>query len=219
MFITAEIGSHWKGSMPLLFSIMKKCKKAGFDAIKLQSIRREDLHSRYYRLNTSVEEHNIKEIDELAREVGIEWYCMCTTPEKIDMVDPYVKRHKIRYNDSENKELIHRAISKGKQVIISMEHPNKAITSLYCIPKYPTAFKEIDFDKMKAFDGFSCHTNDVRALITAIYNGAEYIEVHVTHDTEDVSLADNVVAFDLDKCGDLIDILRCVYDCRDNSTG
>jgi sialic acid synthase SpsE len=51
---------------------------------------------------------------------------------------------------------------------------------LYCVSKYPTAFNDIDFDRMVLFDGFSDHTEDIRASLKAISLGMPIIERHFT---------------------------------------
>lgn len=215
MFITAEIGTHWKGDLHLLEYIIKLCKKAGFDAVKLQAFRLEDLNSRHYRLSSSVTEHNVAKIDEICRRIGIEWYCMPTYVEVVDFLDPYVKRYKIRYRDSGDVSLLSKVISRGKPVIMSCLNPlpdttkKSNIKTLYCINKYPHTEDEINYERMKAFDGFSCHCPEVRCCALAARNaGIEYLEVHVTQDKNDDTLVDNPVAFDLVDCKRLIGWVR-----------
>ena len=53
-------------------------------------------------------------------------------------------------------------------------------TYFYCISKYPTAYDEIDWDKVVMFDGFSDHTANIDASLKAINLGVEFIERHFT---------------------------------------
>jgi sialic acid synthase SpsE len=51
---------------------------------------------------------------------------------------------------------------------------------LYCISKYPTDPKEVDFATMKKLDGFSDHTLGIDCAKKAIDMGVEWIEKHFT---------------------------------------
>ena len=222
MFITAEIGTHWKGDFKLLDRIVKKCKEVGFNAVKLQAFRLQDLNSRYYRCKASVTPDYLPKIDKICRHVGIEWYCMPTYVEAVDFLDPYVNRFKIRYRDSEDVSLLHKIFSKGKPVIISSEEPKNAtngqVTTLYCINKYPHTMEEVDYKKMERFDGFSCHCSKLECVLKAVEHGITHLEVHITQDPKDPTLADNPVAFNLDDCKHMIESVRKHEQNRDNTT-
>lgn len=218
MFITAEIGTHWKGDFKLLEHIVSGCKLAGFDAIKLQAFRKSDLGSKHFRIAASVTADNVSKIDEVCSSRGIEWYCMPTYVEAVDFLDPYVHRYKVRYKDSDDISLLSKILSRGKPVIISCEEPKlgaETVTNLYCINKYPHTPAEIDYTKMKKFDGYSCHCPDLKSVVMAVYSGIEYLEVHVTQDLKDETLVDNPVAFQLDQCNTLISWVRGVYRMHD----
>lgn len=53
---------------------------------------------------------------------------------------------------------------------------------LYCISKYPTSFNEIDYQKMKNFDGFSDHTIGFKAYrsMLMLNPNLEFYEKHYT---------------------------------------
>ncbi len=57
LFITAEIGTHWKGDFTLLSAMVDAAKEVGFDAVKFQAFRLEDLNSRPYRMHSTVTVH------------------------------------------------------------------------------------------------------------------------------------------------------------------
>ncbi len=213
LFITAEIGTHWKGNYGLLANMVASAYAVGFDAVKFQAFRLEDLNSRPYRMNSTVTADNVEKIDKICKSIGIEWYCMPTYVEAVDFLDPYVKRYKVRYRDSDDISLLTKILSRGKPVIISCEDPqhlkSPQITHMYCINKYPHSYQEIDFEKMKKFEGFSCHAPYSRSVIDAvILSHVKYIELHVTYDMDDETLADNCVAFTFDRCKTLIERVR-----------
>lgn len=213
-FITAEIGTHWKGDFDLLARMVASAYAVGFDAVKFQAFRLEDLNSRPYRMNSTVTADNVAKIDDICKSIGIEWYCMSTYVEAIDFLDPYVKRYKIRYRDSADVSLLNKIFTRGKPVIISCEKPKistERVTNMYCINKYPHSYQEIDFEKMKLFDGFSCHAPYSKSVIDAVkIGGVNYLELHVTYDIDDETLADNCVAFTFARCKTLIEQVRLI---------
>ncbi len=140
---------------------------------------------------------------------------MPTYVEAVDFLDPYVSRYKVRYRDSDDISLLTKILSRGKPVIISCEDPqhlkSPQITHMYCINKYPHSYQEIDFEKMKEFEGFSCHAPYSRSVVDAVMFGrVKYLELHVTYDIDDETLADNCVAFTFDRCKALIERVRSV---------
>ena len=147
--------------------------------------------------------------------------------EAVDFLDSYVKRYKIRHADGipllEDKEsnLIKKVLDTGKQVIISSEitpknskfFSNKQISWLYCVPKYPSSFKEIDFKNIRDFDGYSNHSPSFMAPLTAVILGAEIIEVHITSD-KTKNFFDNNVSFDYNELEYLLKLIRVSEDIR-----
>lgn len=106
-----------------------------------------------------------------------------------------VEQVKIASPDADNWELIDLCLELFKELFIStgmisddnlkilkgkIAHSNAHVDLFYCISKYPTLYKDIDFNKMKHFDGFSDHTPDTRASKKAIDMGIKYIEKHFT---------------------------------------
>ena len=106
---------------------------------------------------------------------------------------------KIASPDANNWALISEALSRIGAVVIStgMHTPGQIkqlkefvddinvgctrhVAYLYCVSKYPTPYEEIDFDRMQLFDGFSDHTEGLRAAKKAIDLGMGYIERHFT---------------------------------------
>lgn len=223
MLITAEIGSHWKGDYELLEAILIHCKKIGFDYVKFQSMKAEKIarhpELEYYE-KSSITPDNIKRVDEICKRVGIEWYCTPTYIQAVDFLNPYVNIFKIAVSDSENDELKDKIFSTGKKVIISTQkpfkHSDKRIINLYCIPRYPTLYKDINFDLMRYFDGYSCHTPDFRAVLNAVYVGIEYLEIHITPGKE-IFFLDNPVSFSITECYDLVRYARIIEDWRNSS--
>ena len=124
------------------------------NAVKFQSFNEDIIkdHPQKSRLfKSSISKNNIEIINELAKETGIEWFCTPMTIDAVELLNPFVKRFKIREYDSreliENKitDLFENLLKTGKQIMISTEksptnckffkHPQ--VQWLYCVPKYP----------------------------------------------------------------------------------
>src|SRR5579872_5712176 len=102
VFVIAEIGVNWDGNFDLVKSMMTKAKECKCDAVKFQAFN-EDIvkdHPEKSRLmSCSISKNNIEIINELAKSVGIEWFCTPMYPEAVDILTPYVSRFKIREFD------------------------------------------------------------------------------------------------------------------------
>ena len=213
IFITAEIGVNWDGDFDLAKEMMKNAKEAGCNAVKFQAFDEKIIgnHSEKTRLmKSAISETNAETINELSKSVGIEWFCTPTYTEAVDFLAPYVKRFKSRFADQNNERLLSKVFATKKQVIISTQNPEKfasAIKTLYCIPKYPSNFDEIEFDKMPLFYGYSNHCKEKRAVVEAARRGARMLEIHVTP-SYDKAFIDNPVSFDMNDLGDIISQIR-----------
>lgn len=106
---------------------------------------------------------------------------------------------KIASSDMDNENLIgntYRMFSKREVFVSTGMHSETEIDAvrkswntfkgiddihwLYCVSKYPTLPHEINFTRMKKFDGFSDHTQDNKTAMRAININMGYIEMHFT---------------------------------------
>ena len=226
VFITAELGTTWMGDFATLAELASSCKNMGFDAIKLQALSEEKINRHreliYYK-RANVTPENINKINVICKRLNIEWYCTPTYPEAIDFLNPYVNRYKISVADSNNLPLLDKVYSTGKEVIVSTQKPMKDIKdkatrvkNLYCVPKYPTEYEEINFEIIKYFDGFSNHCLNPLVMFQAVERGVKYLEFHVTS-SKDHFLIDNNVSFNLLEAYDIVRWIR-YYEMWNNST-
>lgn len=200
-FITAELGANWKGDYDILDEMVKKCSDNNIDAVKLQCLS-QDLIDRHPELDyyggCSVTKDNVKRIDRICRNYGMEWYSTITDPNQVEYMKEYVDQAKIRAADSGNHKLINSVLPNFDRTFISSSQPRleyySKIVSLYCISKYPTEFGEINFDMITRFEGYSNHCLDPLALLRAKRLGAKYIEFHLTPSSDDFAI-DNKVSF------------------------
>ena len=224
VFITAEIGVNWDGDFTLIEKMMKDAKNADCNAVKLQAFDEKivsDHPEKNRLLKSSVSSDNIEQINSISKKVGIEWYCTPMYPDAINFLDPFVKRYKIRYNDSlplhENRttSLISKALETEKQIIVSTQknpkqlelYNNNNVKWLYVVPKYPCSIDELDFSNFSDFDGFSNHCIHFLAPLSAVILGAKMIEIHVTSN-KDKDFIDNPVSFDTNETKKLVTLIR-----------
>jgi len=226
VFVVAEIGVNWNGDFDLLSTMVKNSKKSGVNAIKFQAFNADmikDHPQKELLLKTTVSKSNIERIDEICKSFNLEWFCTPMYPDAVEMLEPYVKKFKLRVHDgipivkNEESELLKKILNTGKEVIISSEknpkdsihYNNKKIKWLYCVPKYPCSLEDLNFEELDYFNGYSNHCNDVIAPLTAVILGIEIIEVHVTND-KNGSFVDNPVSFDFSELSYLVDLVRKV---------
>jgi N,N'-diacetyllegionaminate synthase len=209
--IVAEIGVNWNGDFSVAKEMIHEAKKAGADLVKFQSFNEKLIknHPEKKRLiKTSISKENIEEINKIAKSEKIEWFCTPMYKEAVEMLDPFVKRYKIREFDGrdllKNKitPLLKAVLATKKNIIISSQtKPPKLkkfdfIKWLYCVPKYPCSLSDLNFKDIKFFDGYSNHCLSIVAPITAVVLDAEIIEVHITPDKKSKKYVDNNVSFD-----------------------
>lgn len=225
-FIVAEIGINWDGDLNLAKEMIKKAKEVGCDAVKFQAFNFDIVkeHPQSQRLlKSSISKENIEKIASFAKEEQIEWFCTPMFADAIDILEPFVKRYKIREIDSrkllDNKttEIFEKILETGKEIIVSSNlspknskfYENKNIKWLYCVPKYPTDFSDLDFTEIKDFDGYSNHSPEILVPVMSTILGSEIIETHVTLD-KNKDFIDNNVSFDFDEMKELVKQIRIV---------
>ena len=199
MEIIAEIGQNHNGDLELACELIKKAKSCGADVAKFQLYDAKKLFPKEgndwyeYNCNTELTFEDIKVLDNVCRDVEIEFMASVFDVERIGWLeDLNVKRYKIASRSIHEEHLINAVIETGKPVLISLgmwkqeSFPSYSgnISYLYCISKYPTPLKELDFSKIdfSNYGGFSDHTEGVVAPITALARGAKIIEKHFTID-------------------------------------
>ena len=226
MFVVGEIGVNWDGDFELIKQMMYESKILQLRAVKFQAFTFEMVkdHPESKRLmNSSITKENVEKINDISQEIGIDWFCTPMYPEAVDFLDPFVSRYKIREFDgreiiqSNKTDLFQTVYKKHKDIFISSEtipldcslHNDPQIKWLYCVPKYPCNFDEIDFSLLKHFDGFSNHCSLIEAPIRALREGIEILEIHITSDkTKD--FIDNNVSFDYDEIKEIMKVAKVI---------
>ena len=199
MEIIAEIGQNHNGDLELACELIKKAKVCGADVAKFQLYDAKNLFPKEgnewyeYNCKTELSFEDVEMLDRVCKEEGIEFMASVFDVKRIRWLeDLNVKRYKIASRSIHEEHLINAVIETGKPVLISLgmwkqeTFPSYSgnISYLYCISKYPTPLKELDFSKIdfSSYAGFSDHTEGVVAPITALARGAKIIEKHFTID-------------------------------------
>jgi sialic acid synthase SpsE len=222
--IIAEIGVNWDGNFNLVKEIMSRVKEAGCDAVKFQAFDEKIVQSHPQKnrlLKSSISKNNIETIHELAKKIGIEWFCTPMYVGAIDLLEPYVSRYKIRevdgrsFLEGKSSELIDLLLKTGKDVIVSTQQSPKnnklfnepKIQWLYCVPKYPCDLEDLDFTTFSDFDGYSNHCPHIIAPLTSVVLGGKIVEFHITSN-KTMDFIDNNISFDYEQMNVLIKLIR-----------
>jgi sialic acid synthase SpsE len=139
-----------------------------------------------------------------------------------------IKTVKIASPDADNWDLLqtcnrlfdHMIISCGMIDTFNLSRLRKIYskhTLLYCVSKYPAAFNDIDFDRMVLFDGFSDHTQDIRASKKAIDLGVDFIERHFTLG-KDLPGKDHAISSTIDEFRELVQHRNYINNCKQYKT-
>lgn len=210
------MGTNWNGDYVTLDHMAKRCKFVDMDCVKFQALSKELIlrHPELRRYgNASITADNVNKVDTICRHYNIEWFCTPTYPNAVKFLNPFVKRWKIRHADNQRNDIIDVCLETDKPIYISVSRPDdidyddKNIHKIYCIPKYPTDFGELNFDMISVLEGYSNHCLDPLAVFRAIRFGAKYVEFHISPDATSFSL-DNKVSFTLEQMGEIMKWVR-----------
>lgn len=212
MRLVSEIGVNWDGDFELVKEMMQESLNSGFDLVKFQSfeaklVANHPQASRVFR--SSITSENVKKINSISVDIGIEWFSTPMYENAVLFLDPYVYRYKIREYDgrmllkNNPTNLFLKLLETKKEIMISSESSpqnckwfdHEQIKWLYCVPKYPCKFGEIDFSLLKSFHGFSNHCKNMSAPLEVINLNSEILEIHITSD-KNGDFIDNNVSFD-----------------------
>ena len=86
-------------------------------------------------------------------------------------------------------------------------YEHEQIKWLYVVPKYPCKIEDIDFTRIKEFNGYSNHCPHILVPLAATILGTNIIEVHITSDKSG-DFVDNPVSFDFNELKNLVGLIR-----------
>lgn len=186
VFVAAEIGSNWEGSIPKAKKIISECKKAGADAVKFQMWRAEDLYPKH-KLFKIIKKSELtfkkaKIIKDFSDSIGMDFFCSVFYPEAVDFLESLdVQRYKIAsrtcvLKDPFSIETLNAVNQTKKPTFVSMGMGGNRIfiekslsknnpVFCYCISEYPLKIEKINWNFSTKYDGFSDHTLGITAPI------------------------------------------------------
>jgi len=131
IFLVAEIGSNWEGSVSKAEKIIKECKKSGANAVKFQMWKAVHLYKKSHPNWNEIKRSELtfekaKKIKNIADKNKIEFFCSTCYPEAVTFLESInVKTYKIAsrtclFTDPFSFETINQNAITGKPVFISM---------------------------------------------------------------------------------------------------
>lgn len=182
IFLVAEVGTAWQGDLEKAKTLISKAKQAGADAVKFQLFKEEQLEKLNVKLQEKLESMilsekqflNLKEHGDRER---IDVFASAMYPEAVDiLVNADCKFIKIREKDSENINLIQKALDTGKFVFVSTTKLplkpyllfNPRIRWMYVVPYYPPREDELHLSQVIAYHGISDHYPSISSALAAV---------------------------------------------------
>lgn len=198
-YVIAEIGSNFRNYDDVIDSVMS-AKKAGADACKFQLYNHEELYGVPGDMAGVLPFEWIPKLAHHAQAVGIDFLCTAFSPKGYELVDPYVKYHKVASAELSHIRILETLKRLGKPVFLSTGASgyadiakaleildNTPTTLLYCVSNYPA--REVDLEAISVLRsnfgrnvGFSDHSLDICNLprFAVEYFGASVVEKHFT---------------------------------------
>lgn len=202
-FVIAEVGSNW-GSLEDCLTSITQAKMCGADAVKFQAYDKKALYGHYpidlmgALLAGTLNLEWLPKLKEKCDAVGIEFMCSAFSPELLDVVDKYVRIHKLASSEMCHVRMLEALRSYAKPVFMSMagQHPadiERALSYLsdgdtptvlmYCVGGYPSnrynprAVSDLKAKFPGVLVGLSDHSREVYS--TTYRQDAAVIEKHV----------------------------------------
>lgn len=220
LFIIAEAGSNFRSGeasendLVRAIELIRVAAEAGCDAVKFQLWETGNLYTPGAGSYSGQDVNKLLDslalspdwIPILAREaerLSIEFMCTPFSLAAVDLVDPFVRRHKIASYELGYRDLIKHAAKKGKPIILSTgaatesevdraclwaeeASPDPNLTLLHCTAAYPAPLDQANLRAMVNMDshwpfGLSDHSTHPTLLpVASVALGASMIEKHFT---------------------------------------
>lgn len=237
ILLIAEIGSNHNNNFQTCKKLIRVAKSAGFDAVKFQLFKAEELvpkKTKGYKVlkKYEINEDWIKKIKNYCKKTKILFAC---SPFSVDAVNLLIKHDcdiiKIASPEIKNLPLLEKVVKTNKPLIIStgdcsfneinlakkILRPKNRFTNafLHCVSEYPTKNKNLNlnnikymYDKLKFYEvGFSDHSLGINASINAVSLGASIIEKHITISRK-LKGPDHFFAIEPKECNQMVKAIR-----------
>ena len=234
VFIIAELSANHSGSLQTALDTIKAAKRAGADAIKLQTYtpdsltldsRGEDfmikgglwdganLYELYRQALTPREWH--EQLFSAARDEGLVCFSSPFCNDDTDFLEKFnPPAYKIASFEVTDYDFVRYVALKGKPIIISTGIATERIALLKCTSSYPAPLDGMNLrtiaDMKRKFGvevGFSDHTLGIAAPVVAVSLGARIVEKHFILD-KSVRSVDEAFSLDELEFGEMVKAVR-----------
>ena len=184
--VIAEIGVNWR-NLDEADKMIRESAEAGADIAKFQAYKQDGFVIGSHLYSIALTQKDIVYLYHRCNSHGIEFLGTPMYPEAVSMLNPYVKRWKVRYFDRTNAEIFDQIMEVDKEykpVLVSSDNPVGACERfkiLYCVPEYPPIRAPIN-KIPEGFCGVSSHYPDINVVEKWARQGLKYLEVHVKRD-------------------------------------
>jgi N,N'-diacetyllegionaminate synthase len=242
-YTIAEVGINHNGNVSIAKKLIKKAYESGVSSVKLQTFKAESMclqSSPYYSLFKQCElsSNEIIELNSYANDIGITLFSAVFDEWAVDLWaslnPPLIK---IASGDITHIPLIKYTALTGIPMILStggssieeienaidairLVNKKSSIALLHCVSNYPTNIEKVNLNcmeemknKFKVPIGFSDHTIDNIASISAVAKGAQIIERHFTLD-KSMDGPDHQLSSDPEEFKSLIKEIKQAYMAR-----
>jgi sialic acid synthase SpsE len=211
-YIIAELSCNHSGSIEKAYALIDAAKRAGADAVKLQTYEPADLTTpNYPKLWNLYEQAKTPrawhaELFLYARTIGITIFSSAFSVDGVRYLESLdTPAHKIASAEINDAKLVRAALDTGKPVIVSlgMAHSSNAESLagyprtilLHCVAQYPARVEDANLSAIKTLQeighhvGLSDHTPGYETAIAATALGAVMIEKHFKLDDDCIDAA------------------------------
>ncbi len=177
-YLIAEIGINHNGDLDIAKQLIRKTKKAGFDAVKFQKrtpevcvvpeqrdIERDTPWGRMtymdYRYRVEFGKHEYEEIDRYCRELDIHWFCSAWDEESVDFLEQFDPVcYKVASACLTDDRLLSRIKNTGRPIILS--------TGMSCLEEVDHAvgiLRGSELLLMQATSNYPCRDEEVNLFV------------------------------------------------------
>jgi sialic acid synthase SpsE len=214
-YIIAEAGSNFNKNLDTAIRLIDVAAESGADAVKFQLFQADVLYpsgGELYEIFKSIELDAdwIPVLNKHAKEKGIHFLASAFDRESVDVLESIdICAHKIASSETTNLAFLQYVAAKGRPMIVSTgmcdmvdveeaanilaSASNNQVAFLQCGAMYPLPAEQVNLKVINSFInrfncpvGFSDHTLDAVASITAIGLGGSIFEKHFTLSRESI---------------------------------
>lgn len=196
-FIVADVGSTWKRAASqsenkvLTLKAIESAAKCGVDAVKFQMYKTSELYGFSRETEYELPSTWLEELKIGCDKVNVEFMCTAFSPAGVQVVDDFVKVHKIASCEMKDLEILTQVINCQKPFLISTgcahwseilfveqfikDCPHPDFAFLECVASYPAEVSDYNIGWCQ---GISDHTLDNTAALVALGTGCFIFEKH-----------------------------------------